>query len=97
MRREPVHVDSMAQQGEGDVRTAVVGPTGAALDEAGVARDAPVMVMLHGFDSRWVRQYQHEAIQAVHHMLAHGCRSWQCAAGLSGNAAVGPALSISWG
>jgi len=57
MRREPVHVDSMAQQGEGDVRTAVVGPTGAALDEAGVARDAPVMVMLHGFDSRWVRQY----------------------------------------
>eukprot|EP00967_Tisochrysis_lutea_P120444 scaffold197515_cov30-Tisochrysis_lutea.AAC.1 len=53
MRREPVQVDSLAKQGEGSVRTAVVGPTGAALDEAGVPTDAPVMVMLHSFDSRW--------------------------------------------
>uniref|UniRef100_A0A7S3R5K7 AB hydrolase-1 domain-containing protein n=1 Tax=Dunaliella tertiolecta TaxID=3047 RepID=A0A7S3R5K7_DUNTE len=60
MRREPVQVDSLAKQGEGSVRTAVVGPTGAALDEAGVPTDAPVMVMLHSFDSssiEWRRLY----------------------------------------
>lgn len=48
MRRVPVTVPSL---GSLPLQTAVVGPTGEALDLMGVAKDAPVLVLLHSFDS----------------------------------------------
>lgn len=54
MHREPVVLESLAAQGEGyPLRTAVVGPTGADLD-ASYPADAPVLVLIHSFDSRYV-------------------------------------------
>lgn len=54
MRREPVVLESFAKEGEPPLRTAVVGPTSSELDS--LAPDAPVMVFLHSFDSRWEGQ-----------------------------------------
>lgn len=53
MRRVPVAVPSLQEQGVGTLRTACVGPTGADLD-AVCAPGSPVLVLLHSFDSRWV-------------------------------------------
>ncbi|KAJ9527729.1 hypothetical protein QJQ45_000417 [Haematococcus lacustris] len=57
MRRVPVN---MPGQSFTPLRTAVVGPTGPELDAAGVAPDAPVLLLLHSFDSsslEWRRLY----------------------------------------
>ncbi|KAJ9528549.1 hypothetical protein QJQ45_020465 [Haematococcus lacustris] len=57
MRRVPVN---MPGQSFTLLRTAVVGPTGPELDAAGVAPDAPVLLLLHSFDSsslEWRRLY----------------------------------------
>lgn len=57
MRRVPVKLNSLPQE---SLRTAVVGPTGAALDNLGLGSDDPVLVLLHSFDSsslEWRRVY----------------------------------------
>jgi hypothetical protein len=57
MYRVPIRVPTFAQRESerkiavDPLRTAVVGPTGEALDKA-ASRDTPVMVLLHSFDSR---------------------------------------------
>ena len=49
MRRVPVRMESQLGAADSPLHTAVVGPTGAALDEV-ASLDTPVVVMLHGFD-----------------------------------------------
>jgi hypothetical protein len=74
-----VHLESLKNQGEGgSLRTVFVGPTGAELDGAGVARDAPVLVMLHSFDSRCV-VYQHHSRNVL--TVLHSS-SWYFCAGI---------------